>query len=132
MLFRSGIEKLKQERIAKMSDRLIPKSNKIEGWDNAVVKVVGDDKWCVPARVVFDINNYWVFNKSHGFNPEKTSPILVINGEYDFEVTSGGYDVFKRMFKNFKEVIIPNSTHFSMWENNSHITRKEIIDYIKG
>jgi pimeloyl-ACP methyl ester carboxylesterase len=128
-LFLTDMDRLKSERIAKVSDRLIPKSNKLDGWEQAVIDIVGKDSWCVPAKVVYDINNFWCYNGHQGFHPEKTPPILVIKGEYDFEVTGGGYDVFKRLFPCFIEETIPNSTHFSMWENNSPQTRRVIINW---
>jgi pimeloyl-ACP methyl ester carboxylesterase len=130
--FDSSMEKLKTERIAKISDALIPIPNKLDGWEQSVIDVVGSDKWSVPASVVYDINNFWAQNGYHGFDPKKTPPILVVKGEYDFEMTGGGYDVFKRLFPNFIEKTIPNSTHFSMWENNSYITRNVIVEYCKG
>jgi hypothetical protein len=129
LMFDTSMEKLKTERIAKVSDRLIPKSNKLDGWEKAVLDVIGKSEWSVPAIVVYDINNYWVYHKNHGFNPNNIPPILVIKGEYDAEMTGGGYDVFKKLFPCFIEETIPNSTHFSMWENNSHETRRVIINW---
>jgi hypothetical protein len=131
LTFDTSMERLKTERIAKVSDRLIPKSNKLDGWEQAVIDVVGSDKWSVPASVVYDINNYWSYHHSHGFNPNNIPPILVIKGEYDAEMLGGGYEVFKGLFSHFYEAVIPNSTHFSMWENNSHLTRNTMIEYIR-
>jgi len=129
--FETGMEKLKKERIAKISDKLIPKSNKLEGWEESVLEVIGKKTWRVPAQVVNDINNYYVDHHDHGFNPEEiTCPILAILGEYDYEATTGGYDEFKELFSHAREVRIPNSTHFSMWENCSSLTRLEIINFV--
>jgi pimeloyl-ACP methyl ester carboxylesterase len=132
LVFSTNMHRLKEERISKVSDRLIPKSNKIDNWDKSVIDVIGKDSWEVPSQVVYDINNFWFYHKQHGFDPSEVSPIMVINGEYDFEVTGGGYDVFKSLFPSFVERIVPNSTHFSMWENNSNITREYIINYCLG
>jgi hypothetical protein len=129
LMFETNMEKLKAERIAKISDRLIAKSTKMDGWEQAVIDVIGSDKWEVPACVVYDINNFWAYHGYHGFHPEKVPPILVIKGEYDAEMLSGGYDVFKRLFPCFIEETIPDSTHFSMWENNSPQTRRVIINW---
>lgn len=128
--FETGFKKLKEERVAKISDTLIPKSNKLEGWENAVKEVMGCEHWKVPAQVVYDINNYFIDNGEHGFDPEKVPPMLAILGEYDYEATTGGYDEFKKLFPRCKESIIPNSTHFSMWENACALTRLEIIQFV--
>jgi hypothetical protein len=128
-VFDTNVEKLKTERIQKISDLLIPKSNKIENWDKRFTEVTGKTSWSVPAKVMNDVNNYWSYHKSYGFNPYEIPPILSIVGEYDNEITSGGYETFKSIFNNFEEVVIPNSTHFSMWENNCSITRQTMIDY---
>jgi pimeloyl-ACP methyl ester carboxylesterase len=128
--FETGIDKLKYERIAKISDKLIPKSNKLEDWDKRVLEVMGKKKWKVPASVVYDINNYYVTHNDHGFNVEDVPPILAIRGEYDYEATTGGYDEFKKLFPNCKESVIPNSTHFSMWENTCALTRLEMIQFV--
>jgi pimeloyl-ACP methyl ester carboxylesterase len=129
--FETSMEKLKKERIAKISDKLIPASNKLEGWEEAVLEVIGKKTWKVPAQVVNDINNYYVDHNDHGFNPEEiTCPILAILGEYDYESTTGGYEEFRELFPHAREVRIPNSTHFSMWENCSSLTRLEIINFV--
>lgn len=129
--FETGIEKLKTERLSKISDKLIPKPNRIDDWETRILNVIGKSEWKVPAQVVYDINNFWVNNKHNGFDVKKIPPILSIIGEYDYECTTGGYDLFKTLFPSLQEVIIPNSTHFSMWENNYKITLQAVRDYAK-
>lgn len=129
--FHTGIEKLKKERLEKISDKLIPKPNRINDWENRILEVVGKDTWKVPAQVVYDINNYWVDHGSNGFDPDKiTADILILRGEFDYECTTGGYDTFKKLFPTCQERIIPDSTHFSMWENSCSITRLEMINFV--
>jgi len=128
--FETGIEKLKKERIEKISDKLIPSPNRIEGWEQKILDVVGSDTWKVPSQPVYDINNYWVDTGQLGFDPAKVPPILSIIGEFDYESTTGGYDTFKGLFPDSKEVVIPYSTHFSMWENSSALTRLEMIQWV--
>lgn len=127
--FNTGIEKLKTERLAKISDRLIPKPNRIDGWEERILSTIGKSEWKVPAQVVYDINNYWVMHRNHGFSPDRIPPILSIIGEYDYESTTGGYSEFRKVFTDVQEVIIPESTHFSMWENQSCRTRAEMVKY---
>jgi pimeloyl-ACP methyl ester carboxylesterase len=127
--FETGIEKLKKERLEKISDKLIPTPNRIEDWEQKILDVVGSTTWKVPSQPVYDINNYWVDTGQLGFDPAKVPPTLSIIGEYDYESTTGGYETFRRLFPDSTEVIIPNSTHFSMWENESCRTRAEIVKY---
>jgi pimeloyl-ACP methyl ester carboxylesterase len=129
-VYETNIDKLKSERIGKISDKIIPKPNRIEGWEERILEVIGKREWSVPGKVVRDISNYWVLRGNHGFNPAKVPPILSIIGEYDYEMTTGGYTEFRSAFPNLQEVIIPESTHFSMWENQSHRTRAEVIQWV--
>lgn len=127
--FITNIEKLKQERIAKVSDKLVSESKKLPNWDKAVVDVIGTTHWQVPSKVVNDINNYWKDNGTNGFTPNKVPPILAILGEFDYEATTGGFETFLQLFQTATVTVIPDSTHFSMWENNSPQTRRVIIDW---
>lgn len=129
--FNTGIEKLKSERLAKISDKLISKPNRIDGWEDKILDVMGTREWKVPAQVVYDINNYWVHHRNNGFDVDKVPPIMAILGEYDYESTTGGYDEFCKLFPNCKTMKIPNSTHFSMWENNYRITLQAVGEWSK-
>jgi pimeloyl-ACP methyl ester carboxylesterase len=124
--------KLLTERIYKISDVLIPASNKIEGWIESV-KVISGSSWTAPYQTVHDIHTYWTQNKQHNLTFDTSCNILSIVGEYDNEIQLSieGYNRFKKFFTNCKEVTIPNSTHFSMWENNCSITRNAMIEFIK-
>lgn len=125
--FETGIEKLKTERLEKISNKLMTPL-RLDGWEESMIDIMGKE-WTVPAQVVYDINNYWVDRGDNGFDASKVPPILAIKGEFDYESTTGGYDEFMKLFPNAQEVEIPNSTHFSMWEAPSTITRLEMIKY---
>ena len=127
--FDTGIERLKTERLAKISDKLIPEPNRVIGWEERILNVIGKSEWSVPAMPVYDISNYYPLNGRYGFNPNNVPPILSIIGEYDYECTTGGYELFKSLFPKTEEVIIPNSTHFSMWENNYPTTCRVIANW---
>lgn len=127
-----SIDKLITNRIANISDKLIPKPNRVDNWKEKILSVIGKTEWKVPAKVVYDVGNYYPKNSRNGFNVDFVPPILCIVGQYDYEVTTGGYDLFKKYFTETKEVIIPNSTHFSMWENEYKITLHAVRDYAKG
>jgi len=131
-VFDVSIDKLLQERINKISDKLIPKPNRVEGWREKIKSVLGKEEWSVPAKVVYDVGNFYPKRRILGFDPDKVPPIMCMYGQYDFEVSCGGLESFKEYFKDFKEVIIPNSTHFSMWENEYKVTLQAVRDYVKG
>jgi pimeloyl-ACP methyl ester carboxylesterase len=127
-----SIEKLIKDRIGNISDKLIPKSNRVDNWQEKILSVIGKTEWQVPAKVVHDVGNFYPKRHSNGFIPDMVPPILSIVGQYDYEVTTGGYALFKTYFPDIKEVIIPNSTHFSMWENEYKVTLQAVRDYIKA
>ena len=127
-----SIDKLITNRIGNISDKLIPKPNRVDGWKEKILSVIGKTEWKVPAKVVHDVGNYYPKRNQNGFDENKVPPILSIVGQYDYEITTGGYSLFKKYFPNIQEVIIPNSTHFSMWENEYKMTLQAIRDYAKG
>lgn len=127
-----SIDKLIINRIGNISDKLIPKPNRVNGWKEKILSVIGKTEWKVPAKVVHDVGNFYPKRNRNGFDPDKVPPILSIVGEYDYEITTGGYDLFKKYFPNIQEVIIPNSTHFSMWENEYRKTLQAMRDYTKA
>lgn len=136
-VFESDIKKLKEERIAKISDMLIPKSNRVDGWEESLMEVnktyerFKDGVWSCPGSVVGDVNNFFILHNSDGFDESKTkAEVLVIIGQYDFEMYAGTNLPWLMRALHPKFVNIPDSTHFSMWENNCHLTRKAIIDFI--
>lgn len=131
-ILKVNLIKLLTERIANVSDTLIPKSNKIEGWVESV-KIISGGSWTAPYQTVYDIQTYWTYKKQHDLIFDNNVSILSIVGEYDNEIqlSVDGYKRFKNFFPNCEEVIIPNSTHFSMWENNCKITRNSMIEFIK-
>lgn len=137
-VFESDMNRLKDIRIGKASDMLIPKSNKLDGWEEAITEVVKtytgykNGYWRCPGSVVGDVDNYYSVNGADGFDISKiNADVLTMVGQYDFEMYLPHVDlpwIIRTLHPKF--VNIPNSTHFSMWENNCHLTRKEIIDFL--
>ena len=136
-VFTSDINKLKEERIGKISDMIIPKPNRVDGWEEAIMEVnktytsYKDGFWSCPGSMVNDINSFYTIHKHDGYSPDSIKcDVLAIIGQYDFEMyNSVNFTWFVRTFKP-KFVNVPDSTHFNMWENNNHITRQAIIDFI--
>lgn len=140
--FITNVENLKKTRLEAISDRLIPKTNRLANWEESLVDVLkttttyNNGNWKVPGQIVFDRRNYWVEHRDNGFDASKVPPMLIIHGEYDFE-SIGGQDFESALsfiyplFPDAQTKIVPNSTHFSMWENECATTRKYIIEYCK-
>lgn len=138
--FVTNVENLKKSRLEAISDRLISKSNRLPNWEESLIEILktsttyDNGSWKVPGQVVFDRRNYWVEHKQHGFDADKVPPMIIIYGEYDFE-TIGGEDFTSSLsyitplFPNAELKVVPNSTHFSMWENECATTREYIIEY---
>jgi hypothetical protein len=57
--------------------------------------------------------------------------MLAIISEYEVETPVSHQGLFLSMFPDTQLVSIPNSTHFSMWENECAVTRNFIIEYCK-
>ena len=136
--FQTNIETLKQKRLKEISEKLIPKSNRLPNWEESLLEIVktntsyDGNNWYVPGQIVNDRINYWVNHKSNGFDVDKISlikPILAIISEYEFETPISHQGLFLSMFPDTKIVTVPNSTHFSMWENDCAKTREFIIQY---
>jgi len=124
-------ESLLENRIKNISDKLIPQSNKIAGWIDSVKQISGQS-WKAPYQTAQDIMTYYCFYRKHDIQSNPNIPVLRIVGEYDVEIKSSPVcdNRFKQMFPHHKSVVIPNSTHFSMWENNSNLTRDAMIKFI--
>jgi pimeloyl-ACP methyl ester carboxylesterase len=138
--FETNIEILKQKRLKEISEKLIPKSNRLPNWEESLIEIIKTNtsynkgNWSVPGQIVNDRINYWINHKSNGFDISKISlikPILAIISEYEYETPVIYQKLFLSMFPDTKIVTIPNSTHFSMWENECATTRKYIIEYCK-
>jgi len=90
--------------------------------------------WRVPGQMVTDRINYWINHKSNGFDIAKISlikPILAIISEYEVETPVSDQGLLLSLFPDTQIVTVPNSTHFSMWENECAVTRNFIIEYCK-
>lgn len=133
-----SMPKFKSDYLDIVSDVIIPKTNRVSNWEDSVMDVVktythySDGMWKCPGKVVNDPINYPILNSGCGFDIKKIkTEVLAIMGQYDFQMyqPTTNFPWFFRTFKP-KVVNIPDSTHFSMWENNSHITRNAIIDFL--
>lgn len=140
--FITNVENLKKSRLEPISDRIIPKTNRLENWEESLVDILSSSTnynngdWKVPGQIVFDRRNYWVEHKEHGFDVSKVPPMIIVYGEYDFEAIGnaewvGALSYITPLFPNAPLKVVPNSTHFSMWENECATTRKYIIEYCK-
>lgn len=137
-IFQTNIELLKQKRLKEVSEKIIPKSNRLPNWEESLIEIIktntryDNGNWSVPGQIVTDRINYWVEHKSNGFDVDRISlmkPILAITGEYEVETPVSEQGLLLSLFPDTQIVTIPNSTHFSMWENDCAKTREFIIQY---
>lgn len=138
--FETNIEILKQKRLKEISEKFIPKSNRLPNWEEALTEILvtntsyKDGNWRVPGLMITDRHNYWILHKSNGFDPKNislTKPILALISEYEVETPIADQGLLLSLFPDTQIGTIPNSTHFSMWENECATTRKYIIEYCK-
>lgn len=136
--YTTSIENLKNIRLKQFGDRIIPKTNRVVNWEESILEVLKtntsfkDGYWSVPGQVVRDIENYYAVNKTLGFDIERIPKnVLSIHGQYDFEMMKFGNEVLINTRPNLQVVVVPNSTHFSMWENEYKITVDTIISFCK-
>jgi pimeloyl-ACP methyl ester carboxylesterase len=137
-VFETNIEMLRQKRLTEISERIIPKSNRLPNWEESLTEVIktntryDNGNWSVPGQMVTDRINYWVKHKSNGFVVDKISlvkPILAIISEYEVETPVSEQGLLMSLFPDTQIACVPNSTHFSMWENDCDKTREFIIQY---
>jgi hypothetical protein len=140
--FVTSIDNLKKSRLNMISDFMIPEVNRLSNWEESLTAILetttnyDNGTWKVPGKIVYDRRNYWVEHREHGFDIDKVPPMIIIHGEYDYESIGdeelkGALTFFTPLFPNAPIKIVPNSTHFSMWENECATTRKYIIEYCK-
>ena len=137
-IFQTNIELLKQKRLKELSERIIPKSNRLPNWEESLMEIIKTNtryengNWSVPGQIVTDRINYWIKHNSNGFDVDKISlvkPILAIISEYEVETPVSEQGLLLSLFPDTQIVSVPNSTHFSMWENDCAKTREFIIQY---
>jgi hypothetical protein len=139
--FICSVDRMLYGRYNKMAEKLIPQSNKLPNYREAMYDIVNtfthrlnDGWWVAPLGMVEDFPRYYHVNFERGY--DHSSPnipgIITMNGEYDFEA-SFGYPKFKELFspKIEKEIVLENATHFSVWENTYQNTLDHIVSTCK-
>lgn len=136
-IFETNIELLKAKRLKEFGDRIIPKTNRLPNWEEALSEVIDtntwktDIGWKVPGQIVRDIMNYFPKHQSVGYDSSKLPMnVMSIHGMYDYEVVKFGYEHLFIDRPDTEVRVVPNSTHFSMWENECHITREFMIEFV--
>lgn len=135
--FVASVDRMLYGRYNLMAEKLIPESNKLPNYRETMIEVVNtfthrlsDGWWVSPLGMVEDFMRYYTINRERGYDHTSTNipPIICMNGEYDFEAQSG-YPKFKQLFqpKMEAEIILPNATHFSVWENSYQNTLDALV-----
>jgi pimeloyl-ACP methyl ester carboxylesterase len=124
----TSLELLIEQHLAKISDTLIGKPQRVATWRNEMQRLTQGytsynlDSWTAPRTWWLDRINWPMSHDSHGFETGALAgvPILFTRGEYDVDVPQDWFDRACGYFDvaDIKTYIIPNTTHFSLWEHN--------------
>ena len=122
------IERLKEERLRKKSDSLLPKHNRLDSWESIFLDKLQTferykerGKWHSPNEPIWDL---WLYPSMHGHQgwdiKNINCPISVIKGEFDWECSIENYNLMLTDIKSnlVHEEIVPYGTHFTMWNKN--------------
>lgn len=134
------IERLKEERLRKKSDSLLPKHNRLETWETIFLDKLQTfeqfkerGKWHSPNEPIWDLWLYPSMNGHQGWDIKNIScPVSVIKGEFDWECSTKYYDLMIDSIKPnlVYETIVPYGTHFTMWNNNYDVWADHFIKAI--
>jgi len=137
----NSIENLKENRLKKKSDVLLGYSNKADCWESifndhlkTFKKFTDDGKWMGVNDMVWDLWLYVSKNASQGWAIDDVScPISIVVGEKDYECST---DDFGRFVYNVRsnlvsKNVVPNGTHFGMWDKNYDQWSQTFVQSVK-
>ena len=140
-LLHNSLENLKENRLKKKSDVLLGYSNKVDNWDDLFVihlktfkKFEKEGEWNGINDMVWDLWLYVSHHASQGWNIDNIAcPISIIVGEKDYECTTENFDRFVLNVKSklVSKNVVPNGTHFGMWDKNYDQWAQTFVKSIK-
>jgi len=127
-LLHNSIDNLKENRLKKKSDVLLGYSNKADHWEIEFVKhlktfkrFTEEGKWMGVNDMVWDLWLYVSKNASQGWTIDDIHcPISIVVGEKDYECSTEDFQrfVYNVRSKLVSKNVVPNGTHFGMWDKN--------------
>jgi hypothetical protein len=140
-LLHNSIDNLKENRLKKKSDVLLGYSNKVDHWEpmfNAYLKTFKkfqiDGHWEGINDMVWDLWLYVSKNASQGWNiADITCPISIVVGEKDYECSTENFNIFvsEVQSKLVSKNVVPNGTHFGMWDRNYDVWAQTFVKSVK-
>ncbi len=127
-LLHNSIDNLKENRLKKKSDVLLGYSNKADHWETEFVnhlktfkRFTEEGKWMGVNDMVWDLWLYVSKNASQGWTIDDIHcPISIVVGEKDYECSTEDFQrfVYNVRSKLVSKNVVPNGTHFGMWDKN--------------
>jgi hypothetical protein len=137
----NSIENLKENRLKKKSDVLLGYSNKADHWESifkdhlkTFKKFTDDGKWMGINDMVWDLWLYVSKNASQGWAIDDVScPISIVVGEKDYECSTDDFGrfVYNVRSKLVSKNVVPNGTHFGMWDKNYDQWSQTFVQSVK-
>jgi pimeloyl-ACP methyl ester carboxylesterase len=123
----TSLELLIEQHLAKISDTEIGEPQRVATWYQEMQRLTQGytsynlDSWTAPRTWWLDRINWPMTHGNHGFDINALAgvPILFTRGEYDVDVSQDWFDRAVGYFHtaDIQTYIIPNTTHFSLWEH---------------
>ncbi len=127
-MLHNSIDNLKENRLKKKSDVLLGFSNKADHWEKEFInylrtfkRFTEEGKWMGVNDMVWDLWLYVSKNASQGWNIDNIRcPISIVVGEKDYECSTEDFQrfVYNVRSKLVSKNVVPNGTHFGMWDKN--------------
>jgi len=124
----NSLDNLKENRLKKKSDVLLGYSNKVDNWESLFVDHLKifknfkeDGKWFGVNDMVWDLWVYVSKNATQGWVIDEIEcPISIMVGEKDYECSTHDFNrfVYDVRSKLVSKNVVPNGTHFGMWDKN--------------
>ena len=123
----TSLELLIEQHLAKISDTEIGEPQRVTTWHREMQRITQGytsynlESWTAPRTWWLDRINWPMSHDDHGFDTNALAgvPILFTRGQYDVDVPQDWFDRACGYFDaaNIQTYIIPNTTHFSLWEH---------------
>lgn len=137
----NSLDNLKENRLKKKSDVLLGYSNKVDNWEQLFVEHLRSFKdfntagqWKGINDMVWDLWLYVSKNATQGYAADNLScKVSIVVGEKDYECSTDDFNrfVYNVRSKLVSKNIVPNGTHFGMWDKNYDQWSQTFIKSIK-
>lgn len=131
------------ERFKTVSDSLVTSNLRVDNWEDLVKEKLDTyenfserHKWPYSVDMSYDHCIYEYHNKTKGWDIKNIKcPIASFKGQFDFECYRGNmHEQFLDLVRPnlVTSTIVPNSTHFGMWEKNYNEWVEKFIETVNA